>query len=47
VGNLLFVQPAERADREAALREAGVLAVVSSWQELADLLLPVLTGGGR
>jgi hypothetical protein len=53
VGNLLFVQPAERADRGAALREAGVLAVVSSWQELADLLLPVLTdrtttpGGAR
>ncbi len=49
VGNLLFVQPAERAERDAALREAGVLAVVSSWQELADLLLPVLTltGGGR
>ncbi len=47
VGNLLFVQPAERAGRETALREAGVLAVVSSWQELAGLLLPVLTGGGR
>ena len=47
VGNLLFVQPAERTDREAGLREAGVLTVVSSWQELADLLLPVLTGGGR
>ncbi|WP_369251981.1 HAD family hydrolase [Geodermatophilus amargosae] len=47
VGNLLFVQPAERTDREAALREAGVLTVVSSWQELAGLLLPVLTGGGR
>jgi beta-phosphoglucomutase-like phosphatase (HAD superfamily) len=47
VGNLLFVQPAERADREAALREAGVLTVVSSWQELAGLLSPVLTGGGR
>ncbi len=44
VGNLLFVQPAERADREAALREAGVLTVVGSWQELADLLLPVLAG---
>ncbi|SDC57879.1 haloacid dehalogenase superfamily, subfamily IA, variant 3 with third motif having DD or ED [Geodermatophilus telluris] len=47
VGNLLFVQEAERADRAAALREAGVLTVVSSWQELTDLLLPVLTGGGR
>ena len=44
VGNLLFVQPAERADREGALREAGVLAVVGSWEELADLLLPVLAG---
>src|SRR4051794_31158888 len=47
VGNLLFVQPAEREEREAALRGAGVLTVVSSWQELAGLLLPVLTGGGR
>jgi beta-phosphoglucomutase-like phosphatase (HAD superfamily) len=43
VGNLLFVQPQERAEREAALREAGALTVVGSWQELADLLLPVLT----
>ncbi|HEX2073244.1 MAG TPA: HAD family phosphatase [Geodermatophilus sp.] len=42
VGNLLFVPPAEREERAAALREAGVLAVVSSWQELADLLLPAL-----
>ncbi|RBY86972.1 HAD family phosphatase [Blastococcus sp. TF02A-26] len=43
VGNLLFVQPQERAEREAALREAGALTVVGSWRELADLLLPVLT----
>jgi HAD superfamily hydrolase (TIGR01509 family) len=42
VGNLLFVQPAERAERAAALEAAGALAVVGSWQELADLLLPVL-----
>lgn len=42
VGNLLFVAPEERADRAAALEAAGVLAVVSSWQEIADLLLPVL-----
>lgn len=55
VGNLLFVPPAERDERAAALREAGVLAVVGSWRELADLLLPVLarrdgsepTGGTR
>ena len=43
LGNLLFVVPAEREQREADLRAAGVLAVVSSWQEIADLLLPVLT----
>jgi beta-phosphoglucomutase-like phosphatase (HAD superfamily) len=43
LGNLLFVPPAERAERAAALEDAGVLAVVSSWQEIAHLLLPVLT----
>jgi HAD superfamily hydrolase (TIGR01509 family) len=42
VGNLRFVPPAERAERAAQLRAAGVLAVVSSWAELTDLLLPVL-----
>jgi beta-phosphoglucomutase-like phosphatase (HAD superfamily) len=42
VGNLRFVPPAERAEREALLRAAGVLAVVSSWGELTELLLPVL-----
>jgi beta-phosphoglucomutase-like phosphatase (HAD superfamily) len=44
IGNLRFVQPAERGEREAQLREAGVLAVVSSWSELAELLLPGLAG---
>ncbi len=43
VGNLRFVAPAERAEREEQLREAGVVAVVSSWTELTDLLLPGLT----
>ncbi|WP_239522742.1 HAD family hydrolase [Geodermatophilus sabuli] len=43
VGNLLFVPEAERAERAAALTDAGVLVVVESWQQLADLLLPVLT----
>lgn len=42
VGNLLFVPAAERAARAAALADAGVLTVVDSWQQLADLLLPVL-----
>ena len=42
VGNLLFVPPAEQAERATALTEAGALTVVSSWQELADLVLPTL-----
>jgi HAD superfamily hydrolase (TIGR01509 family) len=42
VGNLLFVLPAERAERAAALRDAGALAIVESWQQLADVVLPVL-----
>ena len=40
VGNLQFVQPGERADRERGLREAGVLTVVASWSELEDVLAP-------
>jgi beta-phosphoglucomutase-like phosphatase (HAD superfamily) len=43
VGNLLFVPEAERAERAAALTDAGVLVVVDSWGQLADLLLPTLT----
>jgi len=38
VGNLQFVQPDERADRERGLREAGVLTVVTSWSELEEML---------
>ncbi len=44
VGNLLFVLPDERDERAAALLAAGALTVVSSWSELADLVLPVLAG---
>jgi len=52
VGNLLFVLPEERAERSAALLAAGALTVVSSWSELAGLLLPagdtlLGTGAGR
>ena len=39
VGIVLFVPPPDREDRTAALREAGVSAVVASWEELAGLLL--------
>ncbi len=42
VGNLLFVPPAEQPERAAALTAAGALFLVSDWQELADVLLPVL-----
>jgi HAD superfamily hydrolase (TIGR01509 family) len=38
VGNLQFVAPAERDQRIAALREAGVAAIVSSWRHLGELL---------
>ncbi len=38
VGNLQFVPPGERQDRTAALREAGVSAIVESWAGLAALL---------
>ena len=38
VGNLIFVAPAEREQRAAALREAGAAAVVASWWELVELL---------
>jgi HAD superfamily hydrolase (TIGR01509 family) len=41
VGNVVFVPPAERPERVDALRAAGVVAVVSSWAELAGLLLPL------
>jgi beta-phosphoglucomutase-like phosphatase (HAD superfamily) len=38
VGNLAFVSPAERVERAAVLSGAGVLAVVSSWPEIEQLL---------
>jgi HAD superfamily hydrolase (TIGR01509 family) len=42
IGNVRCVPQAERAERAADLRAAGVLTVVSSWSELTELLLPVL-----
>jgi beta-phosphoglucomutase-like phosphatase (HAD superfamily) len=38
IGNVMFVPPAERAERAAALECAGVVEVVSSWEELELLL---------
>src|SRR4028119_779882 len=35
-----FVQPGGRADRAGGLRGVGALAVVVSWGELADVLVP-------
>jgi HAD superfamily hydrolase (TIGR01509 family) len=46
VGNLLFVPPGERDARAADLAEAGALAVVDSWTQLAGLLLPALELAG-
>jgi beta-phosphoglucomutase-like phosphatase (HAD superfamily) len=47
VGNLLFVPEGERAEREAALRDAGALTVADSWPQVADLLLPALPGAAQ
>jgi len=41
VGNLLFVPAGARPQRRAQLVDAGVLTVVTSWPELAEVLLPV------
>ncbi len=38
IGNLQFVQAAERDERRTLLTEAGVLSVVTSWAEVVDLL---------
>jgi HAD superfamily hydrolase (TIGR01509 family) len=38
IGNLQFVQPAEREARREALEKVGVAAVVGSWWEVVDLL---------
>ncbi len=38
IGNLQFVQPAERDQREKELRDTGVIAVVSSWSEVEVLV---------
>jgi beta-phosphoglucomutase-like phosphatase (HAD superfamily) len=38
IGNVQFVAPSERADRAAALRDAGAAAVIAGWAELEELL---------
>jgi beta-phosphoglucomutase-like phosphatase (HAD superfamily) len=40
VGNVMFVPAGERGDRSIELREAGASAVIGSWRELCDLLIP-------
>lgn len=42
VGNVRFVPAAEQDRRRDELQQAGVLAVITSWRELADALLPVV-----
>jgi HAD superfamily hydrolase (TIGR01509 family) len=41
LGNVCFVPPAERPERERTLHEAGADAVLASWAGLADRLLAV------
>lgn len=38
IGNLQFVHPAERDEREAQLRAVGVDAIIRSWSEVEQLL---------
>ena len=47
VGITAFVPDEERAPRSVDLREAGAVAVVSGWEELADLLLGADRGHDR
>lgn len=42
IGNVVFVARPERRERTAALLRAGAVAVVASWTELTELLLPGL-----
>jgi len=47
VGNVMFVPAAERAAREAALREAGAAHVAGSWEQIAAAAeLPGFPGAG-
>ena len=39
IGNVVFVPPEERPARTAELHEAGVVAVVESWEEVRALLV--------
>lgn len=38
IGNLQFVQPAERDERRRLLVDVGVVAVVADWAEIVDLV---------
>lgn len=46
VGNVQFVPPNERQQRERQLRQLGVLTVVGSWTEIESLLLEPGDGPG-
>jgi beta-phosphoglucomutase-like phosphatase (HAD superfamily) len=45
IGNVLFVPEGERAARIAALRDVGVIGIISSWWELVELLIGAGEGG--
>jgi beta-phosphoglucomutase-like phosphatase (HAD superfamily) len=38
IGNVVFVQPSERAARAGELANAGALAVIGSWSELGEIV---------
>jgi HAD superfamily hydrolase (TIGR01509 family) len=47
LGNVMFVPPAERAERVAALERVGVVGIIHSWADLEQLLEPRQPGRGR
>jgi len=47
VGNLTFVPAEEREERRQSLRDAGVVAFVESWDELATMILTTAPAGAE
>jgi beta-phosphoglucomutase-like phosphatase (HAD superfamily) len=47
VGNLTFVPAEERVERRRVLRDAGVVALVESWDELATMILTTAPVGAE
>jgi beta-phosphoglucomutase-like phosphatase (HAD superfamily) len=47
VGNLTFIPPEERENRRQGLHDAGVLALVESWGDVAAMVLEAAPVGAE